>query len=116
MIIDFIFGGEDYIKKCPDVHENVLEHTINFTLRFDEELFHFARNNVDYMFVIPCDENYVPLEGTPKKNIDDYKDFLAEKYRVNTEGLSWRGAISKYIRVYKRETTDEEKPLQSAKK
>lgn len=28
MILDFVFGGSDYVKKCVDVQENVKEHTI----------------------------------------------------------------------------------------
>lgn len=115
MIIDFVFGGEDYVKKCEDVQTNVLEHTINFTFSFDGEEFHFARNTVDYLHVVKCDEDYKPLEDTKKMSIDEYKGFLAEKYAINTEDLSWRGAMSKFIRVYKRETMDEERPLQAAK-
>lgn len=115
MILDFVFGGEDYIKKCTDVQENVLEHTINFTFEFESEKYYFARNTVDYMHVIKCNSNYEPLDDVDKLHIDEYRDFLAEKYEVNTEGLSWRGAMSKFIRVYKRETMDEERPLQAAK-
>ena len=114
MILDFVFGGEDYVKKCQDVQENVLEHTINFTFLFDGQEYHFARNTVDYMSVTKCDKDYRPIEGADKMHIDDFRDFLAEKYAVNTEGLTWRGAMSKFIRVYKRETMDEERPLQSA--
>lgn len=115
MIIDFVFGGDDYVKKCEDVQTNVLEHTINFTFSFGGEEFHFARNTVDYLYVVKCDEKYKPLEDIEKMTIDEYRDFLAEKYAINTEGLSWRGAMSKFIRVYKRETMDEERPLQAAK-
>lgn len=115
MILDFVFGGEDYVKKCQDVQENVLEHTINFTFMFDGQEYHFARNTVDYMSVTKCDKDFRPIEGADKMHIDDFRDFLAEKYAVNTEGLSWRGAMSKFIRVYKRETMDEERPLQAAK-
>lgn len=115
MIIDFVFGGEDYVKKCEDVQSNVLEHTINFTFLFDGVEHHFARNTVDYMYVVKCDKDYKPLADVDKMSIDEYRDFLAEKYAINTEGLSWRGAMSKFIRVYKRETMDEERPLQAAK-
>lgn len=115
MILDFVFGGEDYIKKCKDVQENVLEHTINFKFKFDGKYYYFMRDNINYMEVFCCDENYVPLKNRPALKIDEYRNFLAEKYDVNKEGLTWRGAISKYIRVYKRETMDEERPLQSAK-
>lgn len=115
MIIDFVFGGDDYVNKCLDVQNNVKDHTINFTLRFDGKDYHFARNTIDYRYIIPCDENYDPIEGTDKIHIDSYKEFLADKYHVGTEGISWRGAMSKFIRVYKRDTMDESFPLQSAK-
>ena len=35
MILDFVFGGSDYVKKCTDVQENVKNHTINFTFEFE---------------------------------------------------------------------------------
>lgn len=38
MILDFVFGGSDYIKKCTDVQENVREHTINFCYCFNKML------------------------------------------------------------------------------
>jgi hypothetical protein len=115
MILDFVFGGDDYVKKCPDVQENVEEHTIHFTFRFAGKDYYFSRNNIDYQNVIECSEGYVPIQGREPMHIDDYREFLAEKYGINTEGLTWRGAMSKFIRVYKRETMDEERPLQSAK-
>lgn len=115
MILDFVFGGEDYIKKCTDVHENVKEHTINFTFEFENKRYHFARNTIDYKFVIPCDENYEPIPDTKKWSVKEYGDFLLEHYGITVDGLSWRSAISRFIRVFKRETNDEEKPLHSAK-
>lgn len=115
MIIDFVFGGEDYIKKCPDIHAAVLEHTINFTFRFDGVEYSFARPTDDYMYVIPCDRKYVPLQNVEKMHIDDFRSFLIDKYRIDAEGLSWRGIMSKFIRVYRRDTMDAERPLQAAK-
>lgn len=61
MILDFVFGGKDYVNKCLDVQENVGEHTINFTFEFDGQSYHFSRSNVDYKHVFRCDENYEPL-------------------------------------------------------
>ncbi|HEL0614689.1 TPA: DUF2326 domain-containing protein [Streptococcus equi subsp. zooepidemicus] len=115
MILDFVFGGTDYIKKCEDVQNNVLEHTINFKFVFDEQEYYFSRNTVNYMIVNRCNAQYKPWGDDSKMTLDEYNDFLAEKYEVDKEGLSWRGAVAKYIRVYKRETMDEERPLQSAK-
>ena len=45
MILDFVFGGSDYVKKCVDVQENVKEHTICFAFDFvtSYALHRFAR-------------------------------------------------------------------------
>lgn len=115
MIIDFAFAGEDYIKKCPDVQAAIQDHTINFTLLFDGTEYSFARRTNDYMYVIPCDRNYVPLQNEQKMHIDDYRSFLLDKYHIDAEGLTWRGIMSKFIRVYRRDTMDAERPLQASK-
>lgn len=48
--------------------------------------------------------------------LKSYCAFLAEKYGTSVEdALSWRGAVSRYIRVWKRDTLDEERPLREAK-
>lgn len=115
MIIDFVFGGEDYIKKCSDVHAAILEHTINFTFSFGTQEYSFARSTDDYMFVIPCTRDYVPMKDVPKMHIDEYRTFLSDMYRIDAEGLTWRGLMSKFIRVYRRDTMDAERPLQASK-
>ena len=48
MILDFVFGGSDYVKKCTDVQENVKSHTINFAFEFDGQKYYFSRNTTDY--------------------------------------------------------------------
>lgn len=115
MIIDFVFGGNDYVKRCTDVQENVKEHTINFTFKFGDELFYFARNNIEHQKIIICDSDYKPLEGKEALSLDEYRVFLKEKYNINISDLSWRSTISRFIRVYNRDTIDETKPLKSAK-
>ena len=116
MILDFVFGGKDYVNKCLDVQENVGEHTINFTFVFDGQPYHFSRNNIDYKHVFRCDEKYEPLAEDSKMTLDQYCAFLAEKYGTQVEeDLTWRGVVSRFIRVWKRDTLDEERPLRAAK-
>ena len=43
MILDFVFGGIDYIQKCVDVQENVKEHTICFAFDFGGQGILFAK-------------------------------------------------------------------------
>ena len=116
MILDFVFGGKDYVNKCLDVQENVGEHTINFTFVFDGKAYHFSRSNIDYKQVFRCNENYEPLSEDSKMTLDQYCAFLAEKYGTQVEeDLTWRGVVSRFIRVWKRDTLDEERPLRAAK-
>lgn len=115
MILDFVFGGSDYVKKCVDVQENVKEHTICFAFNFGGQMHYFSRNTVDYNNIIKCDSEYQPLPDVKPLSPQKYGEFLCEQYALSAEGITWRGAIARFIRVYKRDTLDEERPLRSSK-
>lgn len=115
MILDFVFGGTDYVKKCVDVQENVKEHTICFAFEFGGEGYYFSRNTVDYNKITKCDSEYRALPDEEPLTLQDYGEFLCEKYGLSAEGTTWRGAVARFIRVYKRDTLDEERPLRSSK-
>lgn len=119
MILDFVFGGDDYIKKSKEVHKitNVGPHVIKFKFEFDGQPYFFTRSTEDdkYNKVVPCDENYQPLEEEEPLSITKYHDFLAEKYGFIEEGQTWRGSVTRAIRVDRRETLDTEKPLKAYK-
>ena len=115
MILDFVFGGSDYVKKCTDVQENVKTHTINFAFEFDGQKYYFSRNTTEYNKVIPCDADYKPLEDHAPITVQQYWEFLCERYGLTAEGITWRSAVGRFIRVYKRDTLDEERPLRSSK-
>lgn len=115
MILDFVFGGTDYVKKCVDVQENVKEHTICFAFDFDGQNYYFSRNTVDYNKVVQCDSEYQALPDGEPLSLQKYGEFLCEKYGLSAGGITWRGAIARFIRVYKRDTLDEERPLRSSK-
>ena len=114
MILDFVFGGTDYIQKCVDVQENVKEHTICFAFDFGGQMYYFSRNTVDYNNVVKCNAEYQALPEEPL-SLQKYGEFLCEHYALLAEGITWRGAIARFIRVYKRDTLDEERPLRSSK-
>ena len=118
MILDFVFGGDDYIKKSKEVFKttNVGPHTIKFKFEFDGQLYYFTRlaDPVNYNTVIRCNENYEPLEDG-EMSISQYHKFLAERYGLNESGQTWRGSVARAIRVDRRETIDTDKPLKSYK-
>lgn len=114
MIIDFIFGGDDYVEKLTDVQTEVGEHRICFAFKFADGIHYFYRSNVDYKNVQKCNENYQPIEDG-LISLNQYLSFLQTHYDMDLVGLTFRNAIGRSMRVYKRETLDEEHPLHQAK-
>lgn len=115
MILDFVFGGTDYVKKCVDVQDNVKEHSICFAFNFGGQMYYFSRNTVEYNNVVKCDSEYLPLPDEEPLSLQMYGEFLCEQYGLSAKGTTWRGAVARFIRVYKRDTLDEERPLCSSK-
>lgn len=113
MIIDFVFGGEDYIKKSRDVQLNVNIHSIEFMFIFDDEKHYFSRSTGVYTEVNICDESYKTVDTI---SVEKYTAMLAKFYHLDMEGITLRNAVGRFFRVYNRETLDEEKPLKSAKR
>ncbi len=108
MILDFVFGGDDYATKVRDAVKHVGEHTIQFEFRFRDNSFFFSRRTASFTEVDYCDSDYRQKE---KWSIQQYRDFLAENYELEDSGLSFRGMVSRFIRVYHRENHNELRPL-----
>ncbi|MGN0605026.1 MAG: DUF2326 domain-containing protein [Oscillospiraceae bacterium] len=115
MIIDFIFGGTDYVEKLTEVQTEIGEHKICFAFKFNGIIYYFSRSNVDFKYVQRCDSNYTPLENETM-TLEQYCKFLQEQYDMSLEGLTFRNAVGRCMRIYKRNTLDVEFPLQQAKK
>ena len=114
MIIDFVFGGDDYIEKMTDVQTEVGEHRICFAFKFKDGIHYFYRSNVDYKFIHICDKNYNSSEDNII-HIKQYLYFLQSNYNMLLPGLTFRNAVGRSMRIYKRETLDEEHPLHQSK-
>jgi len=109
MIIDFVFGGDDYIRRSTDVHENVGVHTIKFSFEFDHLLYHFTRSTDDYQVINACDADFNITRRLTKK---EYLAFLGNQFQIT--GLSFREAVSRFFRIHGRETLDPKFPLRNA--
>ena len=58
MIIDFVFGGDDYIEKCPDAHKALNKpHVIQFMFEFGEIKHYFSRSTGEDKFVYICNSD-----------------------------------------------------------
>ena len=110
MIVDFVFGGNDYIEKATDVHSNVGPHTIQFCFEFDNQPFFFSRETTAKNEVNVCDNDYNVKETI---SLDKYFKFLHDRYSIPSEEQTFRGAVSTFFRVYLRECCDEGRPLKN---
>ena len=113
MILDFVFGGDDYIKKSKEVHRNVDPHTIYFTFEFDGDFYYFSRNTDDPSKIGICDDQRKQIEVI---TLNSYLELLKEKYDLTEYKQTFRGTVGRFIRVDRRETLDEGRPFSSAKK
>lgn len=136
MIIDFVFGGNDYLSS--NAHTFVGEHEVFFTFHFEDTLYRFCRKTIEKEYVYPCgectwqeeldrldriDKNaalpgdldpYVPSDEPMK--VDDYCRFLFAKYAIESENITFRNIVGRYFRVYGRANHDEHQPLHSTPK
>ena len=113
MIIDFVFGGKDYVQKCTDVQQMVGGHTIEFCFEFEDGLHYYSRNTINTTKVNRCDENYNVIETI---STDKFCKELAKGYHVDESLSTFRGMVNPYFRVYQRDNLDEKAPLEVAKK
>lgn len=111
MVLDFVFGGEDYVFRSTDVQEAIQAHEIKFMFEFDGVPYYFSRSTGDHTVVNICDEDFNVIKAISNER---YMEILADKYGLNLPGLSLRNAVSRFFRVYGRDTLDENHPLKSA--
>ncbi len=107
LIVDFVFGGKTYANSL-DIIKNVEAHDIYFKFIFDGITYSFARNNVEHKEVWHCDENYKKTEAV---SLDDFCNWLDEKYNLQIPHITFRNIVSRYIRVYGKDNANEKLPL-----
>lgn len=108
LAIDFVFGGNTYIKSDGVKKEG--NHTIFFTFKFDGIEYHFSRNTGDADTIHVCNAQKVATGETFTK--EEYANWLKRQYKMEFEGLSFRTALSSFFRIYGKKNTDELNPLQ----
>lgn len=112
LVIDFVFGGRDYVMLNNDVTKNVGEHSIEFAFQFGEDIYRFSRSTNDLNYVYECDENFQPKPDS-RMYIDTYCEFLAKQYKMDKLTATFRELVSGYFRIYGRNNYDERHPLRA---
>ena len=113
MLLDFVFGGTDYIRKSIDIFANMGHHVINFTFEFEDGLYYFSRATDHALSVNVCNSQF---QVTKVISNDAYTKFLSSKFNLDLPDLTFRNAISRFFRIHGRETLDSKLPLQNAAK
>ncbi len=111
LIIDFAFGGDDYINKLKSIKDKIGGHYINFCFEFDNIKYYFTRSTEDYKIVHMCNDVY---DKVRQITIEEFRNFLFVEYKINIDNLTFRGLTSKFFRIYGRSCVNENLPLKSA--
>lgn len=109
LIIDFVYGGNTYTN-AEDIIKNVGEHNICFSFKFSDEIHYFSREVINHHEVWVCNEKYEKKDSMKK---DEFCDWLDRQYKVQLPYLNFRNIISRYMRVYGKDNTNEKLPLHS---
>lgn len=108
MIVDFAFGGKDYVLKSQGVQRNIGRHQIKFCFIFRNKKYYFLRDTDDLQNVSRCDEKYNIIDNIP---LTEYCNFLKESYDIKLSDISFRDIIGRYSRIYGKDNLNEKRPL-----
>lgn len=111
MLVDFCFGGEDYVLKGKDVLDNVGNHIVYFAFEFNSKVYYFERDTAEPKHYFECDDQYIIIGE--KKPIKDLQAFLKENYFNQEVTGSFRSAVNGYSRIYGKNNYDVNKPLKT---
>lgn len=108
MLLDFAFAGDDFIKLCSDVIDNIGIVTIEMDFIFGADKYSFSRSTNDPKVVL-----FLSEEESPEKSLDEYRNFLRKFYGFPEHGSSFRGTVNPFFRVWGKDNYNPNKPLNS---
>ncbi len=108
MLLDFAFAGDDFIKLCSDVINNVGIVTIEMDFVFDGYKYSFSRSTNDPKVV-----SFLSEVDSPEKSLDEYRNFLKSTYGFPEHGSSFRSAVNPFFRIWGKDNYNPNKPLNS---
>lgn len=108
MIIDFVHGGNRFMKDDAGVIKALGHHSYNFCFIFDEEPCFYSRstNNPDLIYV--CNEKY---EREKELQLSEYSRKLKNLYGLDQFQSSFRSIVSPFTRIWKKGALDPDKPF-----
>lgn len=110
MIIDFIFGGEAYLKEDDGIFENIGPHYFNYKFEFENKEYFFKKDIVSKgkEVIYKCDKNY-NIKGMIEAK--KYLKFLEENYK-SPKDSSFRNMVGLFSRVWGKDNYNPKKVLE----
>lgn len=98
MILDYVFGGENYtVESINDIKE-VGPHIIKFAFKNKQgKYFYYSRSTDDPKNVNVCDEEY-EIDHTIK--LKQFQNELLRIYGISIPDVTFRGMVGNFIRVH----------------
>ncbi|MBR4396856.1 MAG: hypothetical protein IKS93_03270, partial [Methanobrevibacter sp.] len=103
LLIDFMFGGDDYKFHNNIAVRKIGHHLIHAYFEFEGKEYHYARGTHNPEEVYFYNDNG-EVEATLSNN--EYLKQLHDFYKVSDD-MTFREAVAPYLRIYQRETTNE---------
>lgn len=117
LVIDFAFGGMDYIKVpgARTIFKHLGNHTICFEFEFNKTAYYFSRlaAKEDTGLVNICDQDYNVLKTEP---LTKFCEWLKDQYGIDYPYVSFREYISTFERIYGRDNLNEYQPMELSSK
>ncbi len=110
LILDFGFGGDDYVKSAKDVFERIGHHQINIEFEFDEISYYFYRSTNHPTVVTRCDSKY--SMAIQEMTVPEYRDWLFHEYKILLSSIRFDEIVERFFRIYGHGNHNEHKPLQ----
>lgn len=108
MIIDFIYGGNSYIKENIDTVKHLGHHYFEFVLEINGKNHFYRRGTESSKIVEVCDIYFRSIRNLELK---EYTNILKESYFSEIANLSFRSAVGTFSRVAQKKNKFDTKPL-----
>ncbi|MGQ4533411.1 DUF2326 domain-containing protein [Dermabacteraceae bacterium P13138] len=108
MILDFVFGGTDYLRLSKDALDEVGPHEFRFAFKFGDTIRRFTRSTDNSNTVRALDPHTDQWYEMP---LEEFNALLARQYGIAELGITWRTAVSGSSRIWQRKNYETNLPL-----
>ncbi|MCH4891216.1 hypothetical protein EZV73_26795 [Acidaminobacter sp. JC074] len=108
MIIDFIYGGNSYIKENDDVVKHLGHHIFEFELSINNISYYYRRGTENPDTIDICNSSYKKIDDF---NLSAYTQKLKEFYLNENNFISFRSVVGTFSRIAQKRNKFDSKPL-----